>query len=192
MLSKKFFILALTLPFLAVGCGPAQNPVTSTNNPTNKPPENLVKNNNVVTTSTANTDKVNSSQTIPENPKPPTLTPAQIMDAVVSQHGLVKDDIGLFTVYGQDRASFGYHYVFFHAYKEGGQWKFTDGGVQDTADCSIYNDIPEKYRPMCIVTVNGEMTDKFMYADSDGQSLNYPPKEGIMVQEDNPVDAKTE
>jgi hypothetical protein len=109
-----------------------------------------------------------------------TLTNDQIFNQVATQFGLTRSNITTFKIWGQDKVSYGLLTppgVLF-AYKESGQWQKTVPELA-IAGCSVYASVPEQYKPVCAIEVNGVAGSDLAYQAGDGSSINYPQSAAV-------------
>jgi hypothetical protein len=119
------------------------------------------------------------------------ITPSedQIFQEVASQFSLTSSQLAFFEIFGQDKVIYSLGSGLNFAYKSGGNWYLAGDrrNIQDVGDCSEYSNVPEQYRPFCYDAVTGQNK----YADSQGQSLNYPLSQRTYYIHLNEMDLKS-
>ena len=131
-------------------------------------------------------DDLNKKSTSTASPKvattvPTTTTPSvtsavltndQIFQEVATKFGFTRSQVSYFRIWGQDKVQYsllGNSSGTSFAYKAGSTWVSLKGG-QAVNDCAIYENVPEKYLPIC----SKGTSPTLYYENSDGTSLNYP------------------
>lgn len=103
------------------------------------------------------------------------LTNDQIFQEVATKFNFTRSQVGYFRIWDQDKVQYdlisplGNGSGTFFAYKSGNNWIDVLGG-QGVNDCSVYDNIPEQYRPICTKGTSSTL----YYANADRTSLNYP------------------
>lgn len=103
------------------------------------------------------------------------LSPQEIFNQVSATEGFHMK-LNYFRIFGQDKVQYSFGSGTNYEYKLNGVWHAVPHPNSEAVEnCSDYASVPEQYRPPCF----DASTNKGMYADSNGQSVNYPPSEMI-------------